>query len=748
MSDHGCQEPGGRLPAVADCPDSERTEHREFLLRHIRFLTDTLAAEQQQRQWSVPCACPDSTPVMLARSRSKDDGSYPCCYERIWTPSEDRDGAACACGDPLHGSDDPLDAVAAVVISNSDSVVEHYFARDERNLIGALRERVGSWSDIASAGRDRLQRAARESQGGRVLDDTAVSRLQEALAAIDEHRYTEGTTLTDLPSVSYEYLHEMLAGLPGVDDPEAWWLLLTAFDKPVWPAADGVDGLLAELGLLDPADVSGSGRHHELEEELTDRQIPPLHRALAAHAHYCSGDHSTADCELRQFTLSHRIHEQAASGNEETLTVVDLFCGAGGLSHGFTRGVGAPEFDVALAIDQEQDATDTYRLNHPEIPHRQIRCEDIGNIAEDPGQIEDLAPEVDVVVGGPPCQALSVAGYRSRLADDDSYSVLEDPRTRLYQHYVSLLETLEPRYIIMENVEGILSSLGDSERRVIDDVEAALSEMGYTTDHQLLDCSTFGIPQYRDRVVLFGTREDAVPDPEGHVEGFFDDMSPAETPETTIQQALSNLPRLRRGEGGGVVAGRAPGRASDYVRDNELAGGTRLTYNHRAREHPMEKDRKLFSEVMEPGDTGWDVKYRTDYGHLIEYNVGTEENPAFKDKYRMLHWDQPSPTIVAHLAKDGNSFILPDYYEYARPDESKQDSSRSRGITPREAARLQSFPDSYVFLGPFTSQFRQIGNAVPPLLGERIASILGEYLTDAPGLETEATEAAVASTDD
>jgi DNA (cytosine-5)-methyltransferase 1 len=161
----------------------------------------------------------------------------------------------------------------------------------------------------------------------------------------------------------------------------------------------------------------------------------------------------------------------------------------------------------------------------------------------------------------------------------------------------------------------------------------------------------------------------------------------------------------------------------------------------------MEKDQQLFSEVMEPGDTGWDVKYGTEYGHLIEYNVGTEDNPAFKDKYRMLNWDQPSPTIVAHLAKDGNNFILPDYYKYAQLDSEKQDSRRSRGITPREAARLQSFPDSYVFLGPFTSQFRQIGNAVPPKLGEVIASVLGEYLVPAPAQATDGQQV-VAGSDD
>jgi DNA (cytosine-5)-methyltransferase 1 len=146
----------------------------------------------------------------------------------------------------------------------------------------------------------------------------------------------------------------------------------------------------------------------------------------------------------------------------------------------------------------------------------------------------------------------------------------------------------------------------------------------------------------------------------------------------------------------------------------------------------MEKDRILFDEALEPGETGWEVKYREDgkYAHLIEYNVGTEESPAFKDKYRMLVWDEPAPTIVAHLEKDSNSFILPDYYQYANPNDDLADDSRNRGITPREAARIQSFPDEYIFLGPFTSQFRQIGNAVPPLLGEQISEIICEHLTE------------------
>jgi DNA (cytosine-5)-methyltransferase 1 len=144
------------------------------------------------------------------------------------------------------------------------------------------------------------------------------------------------------------------------------------------------------------------------------------------------------------------------------------------------------------------------------------------------------------------------------------------------------------------------------------------------------------------------------------------------------------------------------------------------------------------------------VKYAKDgeYAELIEYDVGTEDNPRFKDKYRMLEWTEPAPTVVAHLAKDSNNFVLPDYYDYAPSVTGDPDRRRNRGVTPREAARIQSFPDEYVFLGPFTSWFEQIGNAVPPLIGQYIAQILDQYLSSAHPTEVAQSAPEQAKTDD
>jgi len=404
---------------------------------------------------------------------------------------------------------------------------------------------------------------------------------------------------------------------------------------------------------------------------------------------------------------------------------VDLFAGAGGLSHGMSRA----GFDIQWAIDNEPDAVATFRLNHPEVPHRNVVCEDIRevDVAE---RIRDAVGSPDVIIGGPPCQSLSPAGYRSRLAKNEDYSVLDDDRTDLYTQYIKTVDELRPKAIVMENVEGMVSEIGDTGVRVIDSVINGIEELGsgqqgYSWEYRLVNLNNLGVPQKRERVVVLAVRNDLVSDDDRVVQ-LFDAIEDVSIGKITIRQGLSGLPRLLRGEGGRVVVGSPDGRRSKYVTENNLDDKAGLTFNHQARSHPMEKDQKLFDEALEPGDTGWDVKYRKTgkYADLIEYDVGTEENPRFKDKYRMLKWDEPAPTIVAHLAKDANSFVLPDYYEHVQNDRSQQDHRRNRGITPREAARLQSFPDDFIFLGPFTSWFRQIGNAVPPLAGEQVGKVL------------------------
>lgn len=733
---------------IRSASNTERDIHRKLLVENVEFLIDTLTAAHIRRQKPSPVGCPGATPERLARKRGEHGEA--CRYallDREYTVASDD---PCPCGDPLCGSDDPLDAVAAVVLAGAvESTAERFFDQDTREVISKLRCRHGTWNEIASMDQRELAASLGEFTRGRGKKREQATRLLELLDSVEETHYTDGVTLREFTNVKYDLYVEFLATLPGIEERDGWWLLQTAFDKPVWPADPQVDELLCSLGLLKPAALDDEAdRRSNLEDEFVDRLLAPLYRALATHAVNAGTDVCGEDCEIKKFLLTHRLRQQQA---EQTgLTAVDLFAGAGGLSNGL-RDAG---FDVRWAIDIDSDAVATYRLNHPEIPHENVVCGDVQEI-DLPAQIREVTGEPEVLVGGPPCQSLSKAGYRSRRADDDDYSILDDDRTTLYTQYVDAVDELRPKAIVMENVEGMVNEVGDSGVRVIDWVLEDLKLLGetgtgYDVDYCLQDMTELGVPQKRERVLLVGIREDLTED-SSTAEEVLNNLS-VEGSERTIQQGLSGLPRLRRGEGGRILAENVRGSKSNYVHEHDLDTGTDLCFNHQARNHPMEKDRILFDEALSPGDTGWDVKYASDgkYAEYVEYDVGTAENSRFGDKYRMLQWSEPSPTIVAHLSKDANGYVLPDYYEHARPDPDRADPERNRGITPREAARLQSFPDDYMFLGPFTSWFRQIGNAVPPVAGKRIGKTLSSVVEsgDSPEVEAESRSADEAVSDD
>lgn len=717
---------GSPSDLVRSAPEPERTLHKQLLLDNIDFLIDTLTAEHVRRQQQSPDSCPRATPENIARNQSK--GGDPCRYHAIQRESSGSD-RECPCGDPLTESDDPLDTVAAVVLGKQTlSPSERFFDRIPRRTVANLREEQGDWENIRSLSREDLYEAVCTASPRKGVNSERIERLQSLLEAVQKTHYTEGTTLRGFSRVQYSTYVTFLRTISGIEEQDAWWLLQTAFDKPVWPADPLIDELLVSLGLLDPSSLGSTARHTDLEKDLIDRHIPMLYRALATHAVNSDTDTCSEDCEIRKFLLTHRLKEQRKE--RDGPVVVDLFAGAGGLSHGLSQA----GYDIHWAIDIEPDAVATYRLNHPEVPHQNVVCGDVTEI-DIPLKIRETAPDPDLIVGGPPCQSLSQAGYRSRRAKDDNYSVLDDDRTTLYTKYIEAVDDLRPKAIVMENVEGMVNKVGDTDVRVIDWIIEDLNALdsngeGYQVEFCLQDMTELGIPQERERVLLIGIRNDLVVS-ESEVEDLLDSLKGSDCNQT-IRQGLSGLPRLRRGEGGRVLPETGRGSKSQYVKQNDLHEGTELCFNHQAREHPMEKDRILFDEGLEPGDTGWDVKYDSsgEYAEYIEYDVGTADNPRFRDKYRKLEWSEPSPTIVAHLAKDANGYVLPDYYEHVRPDPERADPRRNRGITPREAARLQSFPDDYIFLGPFTSWFRQIGNAVPPVAGKLIGNALLVVLFD------------------
>lgn len=365
---------------------------------------------------------------------------------------------------------------------------------------------------------------------------------------------------------------------------------------------------------------------------------------------------------------------------------VDLFCGAGGLSHGLE----VAGFRVALAVDLDERALESHAHN---LPGPSVRL-DLGDVQvrdEIVRMFEDV--QVDLIAGGPPCQPFSRAG-RSKIRSLVDQGVRDpvDLRKELWRAFLDVVERIRPRAVLMENVPDM--ALGDDMivlRTMIDQLE----RVGYEVDARIVDAWRHGVPQHRQRLILVGIQDGAA------------FQWPRSVERVTVHDAIKDLPELDvvpdRPLGAEVMAYN-PREMSDFARKarKECVGSaTRVVHDHQTRA-VREDDFEAF-KLMSSG---------TLYSDLPD-SLKRYRDDIFTDKYNRLDWSDLSRTITAHLAKDG--------YWYIHPDEH-------RTLTVREAARLQTFPDTFRFAGSRSHQFQQIGNAVPPALGEVIGSAVLESL--------------------
>ncbi len=365
---------------------------------------------------------------------------------------------------------------------------------------------------------------------------------------------------------------------------------------------------------------------------------------------------------------------------------VDLFCGAGGLSHGLT----AAGYRVALSVDSDSWSLKSHAHN---LPGRALQLDLSDERSRDAvvGICERL--DIDLIAGGPPCQPFSRAG-RSKIRSlvDQGVRDAVDVRKELWRAFLDVVERVRPRAVLLENVPDM--ALGDEMlvlRTMIDQLERA----GYDADARIVDASRHGVPQHRQRLILIGIR----------------DGGPFRWPEVsgsaTVRDAIWDLPVL------GVEPDTPVGAASMSYGDREASDfaraarkgcvgaeawvvhdhGTRAVRNDDFEAFRLMTAGTLYSDL--PSDL---KRYRDD---------------IFNDKYHRLSWNEPSRSITAHIAKDGYWYIHPEQH---------------RTLTVREAARLQTFPDTFRFAGSRSHQFRQIGNAVPPVLGEAVGSAILESL--------------------
>jgi DNA (cytosine-5)-methyltransferase 1 len=377
-------------------------------------------------------------------------------------------------------------------------------------------------------------------------------------------------------------------------------------------------------------------------------------------------------------------------------TCIDLFCGCGGFSLGLERA----GFAILAAIDFNHEAVSIFRKNFSS--GTQVLQRDLTSFP--PRELAAIINqnEVDVIVGGPPCQGFSMV--RQRDGANSGPRIVEDKRRYLYQEFLRYVEFFRPKVFVMENVLGIRSAAGG---QYFAKVQNEAREKGYRVHPQIEKAFALGVPQKRQRQLIIGTRLDLP-------EYFRGQLVPAPRAKNapTLGEAICDLPAIRAG-GGEEESEYDMARRTLHIEKYgrrylyetlEVQQAAKLTA-HRARPH-SERDLRDFARLRE-GEHCAEAMKR---GETFEfpYDKGT-----FKDRYTRQHRNEPCSTIVAHLSKDGLMFIHP---------------TQKRSLTPREAARIQSFPDWFEFPVTRTHQFRAIGNAVPPLVAEAVGLAVKSYL--------------------
>lgn len=410
-------------------------------------------------------------------------------------------------------------------------------------------------------------------------------------------------------------------------------------------------------------------------------------------------------------------------GGEMKYNFIDLFAGAGGLSEGFIRA----GFEPVAHVEMNRDACDTLKTRTAyhwlknndrireyysylkgeisrielwdKIPENLINSVINSEISNEtlPAIFKKIDSElsgekVDLVIGGPPCQAYSVAGRARKNMEDD-------PRNHLYKHYVKFLERYKPKMFVFENVPGILSAgNGHYLSKIFDAVEKA----GYKLEHKVLNAKDFGVLQDRKRVIIIGWNK--------KLNLKYPEFETFELKHEVLTHLFSDLPKIKSGQGEWLTTKYIKS-TNDYLESTGIRNGIDFTTQHISRFN-NENDLEIYKIAVEK----W-IKEgkRLNYGELPERLIKHNNTQTFTNRFQVVNHKGVSHTVVAHICADGHYYIHPDI-------------KQNRSITVREAARIQSFPDDYFFESSRTAAFKQIGNAVPVLMAEGIANKIKEMI--------------------
>lgn len=333
--------------------------------------------------------------------------------------------------------------------------------------------------------------------------------------------------------------------------------------------------------------------------------------------------------------------------------IVDLFSGAGGFQIGFER----EGFETVLSTDFDEDCEKVHKRNRPNVPFLRMDVHDLTSDILD--KYIDPETNIDVLIGGPPCQGFSTIG--KRISSNPEKRNAFDPRNTLFREYIRILNHLKPKFFVMENVQGLLTR---DKGRIFEEVKATFKKTGYEFNYVILNAADYGVPQIRNRVFFYGNRVGVKMNPPIPLCDGSEDK-----PYKTVGEAIGDL--------------------ADISDNPEI--------NHVALKHG-EKNIRRYSLIPEGGRLPEDQLppelYRKNFGNT----------------FKRLHRDKPSLTMVP----GHNAFPIHPWL--------------NRSLTVREAARIQTFPDEYIFMGPRQKQCMQVGNAVPPVMAQCWAKYLKEEL--------------------
>ena len=401
------------------------------------------------------------------------------------------------------------------------------------------------------------------------------------------------------------------------------------------------------------------------------------------------------------------------------INFIDLFAGASGMSEGFINAGFNPVSHIEMNFEacqtiktraayhylksknklyiynkyiKEEITQDAFYKNIPNeildsVIHIEINDETISGIFE---RIRKSKKPIDLIIGGPPCQAYSLLRRHQDKIEDD-------PRNKLYIQYGRFLEEFNPKAFVFENVPGLLTA---NKGEHFKNLKAYFRKIGYEVHHSTLIASDFGVLQARKRIIIVGWKKEndfGFPDFEKIIQKF------------KVNDALEDLPKLKPGEG--FKTTNYTVNKNEYLQKFEIRNGVDFVTQHISRPHNF-RDLAIYKTAIQKWNNG---KERLRYPDLPNELKTHKNETSFTDRYKVVDGLGVSHTVVAHIAKDGHYYIHPD-------------EKQCRSISVREAARLQSFPDDFYFEGSRSAVFKQIGNAVPPLMANAIAKKMKELL--------------------